>query len=231
MLFSVIHYNTPKLTSALVDSIFKLHPDAEIIVFDNSDSRPISCDKWHGVRYFDNTEGGIINFHDELAKFPRRNEAMEIRVGTSFGSAKHSMSVQWIMNNIGRPFVLIDSDALLKKAVDFDDDRFAVAADIEIGEFKIRALPLIMYLNVPRLKDLYIDFFDPRRMIALSDDRYDTGASLFEDIHQVPNGLNRISFASYIFHYGSASWPINNTTANDERIDRWLERYRYLYVI
>lgn len=230
MRFSIVHYNTPTITSALVSSIYKLHPGAEIILFDNSDTSPFEYDKWPSLRYIDNTTNKLIDFDSELAKFPSRQTYIEKTVGTNFGSMKHSMSVQWLMDNIGDNFVLVDSDALLKKAVDFVDDKFAVVGDLEIGEFDIRILPMICYLNVSRLKDLLINFFDPNRMISLTSCHYDTGASLYEDVRRVPNRFNRIRFNDYIVHYGSASWPKNATLTKVNAINKWLENYKYLYV-
>ena len=68
---AIIHYNTPELTRACIGSLIynggvedRLH----IVVFDNSDSKPFGDTS--GVTIIDNTQGQVIDFNAELAKFP-----------------------------------------------------------------------------------------------------------------------------------------------------------------
>ena len=67
---AIVHYNTPELTEAAIRSLWKHGGrDYEITVFDNSDKRPF-LKQMDGVKVIDNTHGQVINFDEELKKYP-----------------------------------------------------------------------------------------------------------------------------------------------------------------
>lgn len=93
---AIVHYNTPELTEAAILSL-RLHGgmDYEVTVMDNSDERPFTV-HMPNVTVLDNTKGKLVNFEKELAKHPDRCEEL----GNIFGSAKHMMSVQYLMDKV-----------------------------------------------------------------------------------------------------------------------------------
>lgn len=207
--FVIVHFNTPELTTCLCGSIRKFHTDAKIIIFDNSDKRPFDaelCDL-----YYDNTAGQIIDFNKELEKYPDRNIEMQARTGCNFGSAKHTMSIDWLCKNIKEEFVLLDSDILLKRSVDFIDNNFICVSDIiRIKPDLIRICPMLAYINPIKMNENHINFFDGTRMHGLCKESskylyYDTGTSFLEDISKIKQ-FKQINTDDYYLHYGNGSW-------------------------
>lgn len=220
MIFCIVHYNTPKMTTCEIASIFKQHKDAKIVIFDNSNKYPFdNLDLFKNITYYDNTKGQLINFDDELKKYPHRNIKEQSKSGCNFGSAKHSMSIQWLIDNLEEEFILCDSDILLKKPIDFIDQTLACVSDIiKVSRSISRIAPFIAYINVPLIKALKIKFFDGNRMHGLNgfgnSFYYDTGASFYEDISRSKRIKlhKKINYNNYIIHFGSGSW--NNTCWN-----------------
>ena len=96
---AIVHYNTPELTEAAILSLRKNgHIDCEVTIFDNSDRRPFTK-PLRDVRVLDNTKGQLIDFDKELEKYPDKNPEQAVAHGCVFGSAKHMMSVQWLMDH------------------------------------------------------------------------------------------------------------------------------------
>ena len=188
MKFCIVHFNTPVLTKCLLLSIRRHHPHDDVIIFDNSDKYPLGMNRLVN-KIYDNTHGNIINFDAELAKYQYRDVITQTKIGVNFGSAKHAMSIDWLCNHIGDDFVLLDSDVLLKRPIDFIDSNYACICDIykNIDGSKLRCAPMLCYINVHMLSNLGISYFDPERMLGLNKTneesmKYDTGSSLYEDL-------------------------------------------------
>lgn len=235
---AIVHYNTPELTEALVASIRKHGgQDYEIVIMDNSDQRPLTK-KTNGVRILDNTKGQLINFDEELAKFPNKQE--HVRKSSNFASTKHAMSVQYLMENLGTDFLLMDSDILITQSVDhLFEPEFAAVGAKQYKQFgyqydRVRLLPMLCYLNAPRLVKHGAKYFDPKRTFGLllrkndPNNWYDTGAVILEDIHKIkPFLVAKIykKLTDHYVHYQHGSW---NGRAVQEQLD-WLEQHRELW--
>jgi hypothetical protein len=233
MNFVIVHFNTPELTTCLIRSIFKLHKDRKIIVFDNSDKKPLPecvCDS-----YYDNTKGQIIDFKTELDKYT--NKIKESEIINNFGSAKHSITIQWLLNNINEPFVLLDSDVLLKKPVDFINPNFGCISDTitykynvkwhNYNKIKTRIAPFITYFNPKILSENSINFFDTNRMDGLSIEGHDndTGTSFYEDLFATNSSLfKKIKYTDYIIHYGKGSYSDYKNAIS------WCVKYKNLWL-
>ena len=145
----IIHYNTPVLTSHLIKSINKHTPGTNIYVFDNSDKLPFQ-NTFDNVTVFDNTKGQIINFQTWLKKYPNKNKSGG--KANKWGSAKHAYSVEKCMDLIKEPFVLFDSDVLVKKDFTplFDDIVCYKGEVIYQPNSRVkRVLPFICFINTP----------------------------------------------------------------------------------
>lgn len=244
--FAIVHFNTPELTTCLCGSIYKWHPGSHITIFDNSDRRPLDTYNILRASYIDNTHGQIINFDNELKKYPNRQIAQQTESGCNFGSAKHTMSIDWLCKNLSNNFILLDSDVLIRRPIDFADDKYICCSDtIRIHEDIFRMLPMISYINVDLMKKHNISFFDGARMHALVEmssryNWYDTGASFYEDVQKLKL-FKPINSNEYIVHYGNGSWrqpnrrPISDGNKSDVYTAmpymEWLGAYHELWEI
>lgn len=219
---AIVHYNTPELTEAAILSLRKHGGgDYHVTVFDNSDSRPFTKEM-DGVTRIDNTLGQIVDFDDELAKYPDKDWRMGCGGGGSWGSAKHLMSVQALWDILPDGFLLMDSDVLIKGNVEFMfRDDLCTVGHIQTWEQsgnrgKVdRLVPMVLWINVPLCTAGGARFFDPARAWALSAggnsnprNWYDTGASFYEDIRTKKpacRGMG-IDIRPLMVHYQGASW-------------------------
>lgn len=223
MNFVIVHFNTPELTSCLCSSIKKNHPDARIIIFDNSNKRPfiykdILCDE-----YFDNTHSQLIDFEQEFKQY---NIVEKVYKLNKCGSAKHCRTIQWLFDNLKlKEFILLDSDVLLIKPFDFIDKNFSCIATYEqFKGMKDRLLPFVCYFNFEKLKG--INYFDANRMngLSIAGEMYDTGASFTEDLIKNNKLYKNINYKDYLVHYRAGSWDSINHSKNDE-YKNWLKFY------
>ena len=237
---AMIHFNTPELTEAAILSLRKqTGMRYDVTVFDNSDRRPFTA-KMDGVTVIDNTKGQVIDFEKELAKYP--DKCWELAWRSNYGSAKHIMSVQKLWELLPGGFILMESDILLTKNINFLwDENFAACGKAQWfrgrTKEKDRLLPFLCYLNVPKLTANGARYFDPARCWALSPggmvnpaNWYDTGASLLEDIIKTKPALVARLYRDldhYYVHYTGGSWR-QNDVANQKA---WLEANKPLWTI
>lgn len=237
---AIIHYNTPELTEAAIMSLRKQTGTMyDVTVFDNSDKRPFTA-KMDGVKVIDNTKGQIINFDEELAKYP--DKCWELAWRSNYGSAKHMMSVQKLWELIPDGFILMESDILLTRNINFLwDEQYAACGKVQWFRNRTkerdRLLPFLCYMNVPLLTANGAKYFDPARCWSLSPggmnnpaNWYDTGASLLEDIVKTkPQLVARLyrDLDHYYLHYTGGSWRKSDL----ENQKAWLEAHRNLWTI
>ena len=232
----IVHFNTPVLTAHLVKSINKHMPGANIYIFDNSDKRPF-INAFNNVTVFDNTKGGLINFDLWLKKYPDR-----VKSGgkaNNWGSAKHAYSVEKCMELINEPFVLLDSDVLIKKDFTslYDESVYYKGEVIYQPNSKVkRVLPFICFINTPLCKQNGVHYFDEKYMHGLRvgtiGDRYDTGAAMYLLAEKKKAPHREIKVSDYIVHYGNGSW-----TDAAEKMKKpkhmppmdWLNKYKDLW--
>jgi len=207
---SIIHYNTPLLTECLIKSINKFTPDSKIYIFDNSDKYPFIY-RQDNIVYFDNTKGQIIDFEKWLKNYQYKDGKIS--------SAKHCYSIQKIMDIINEPFILLDSDVLLKKDIsDLFNKDYGFIGEIS-SQFK-RVYPFICFLNPQVLKGKDIKYFDEKHMLGLDKEHYirfmeDTGCSLFLNKEKIPYKTIRTN--DYVIHYGGGSYRGNEVSK-----EKWL---------
>jgi hypothetical protein len=232
---AIVHFNTPELTEACINSIRK-HGGKEyhVTVFDNSDKRPFTA-KMDGVTVIDNTKGQVVDFDALLKKYPKC-----MATCNQWGSDKHMWSIQKLWEILPDGFVLMDSDILLKANIDFmwQQDQCAVGhvQSPQPGNRMnfSRLVPMLCYINVPLCKKHGLTYFDPVRnwMLHSKDmsDRlnwYDTGCSFFEDLHNHKNGARgrRIDIRPLMEHFKKGSWERTGL----EMQKAWLSQHRKLW--
>ena len=248
---AIIHYNTPELTEAAILSLRKHGgEDYHVTVFDNSapsidqktgeryDARPFTAEM-PGVTVIDNTKGQVIDFEKELAKYPDKSTDIGCVKSCVFGSDKHMMTVQYIMDHVLTDgFLLMDSDILIRQSVDFmfQEDQCCVGHIIgSSGPNNYQRLaPMLLWINSKMCKEGGAVFFDPDRSWALNPGGYsnkkngwDTGAALLQDIKTKKPQCHgkRIDIRPLMFHFGSGSWFKNDTG----RHQQWLQEHRDLW--
>ena len=229
----IVHFNTPVLTSHLVMSINKYTPGTNIYIFDNSDKLPF-VNNFDNVTVFDNTKGQIINFDEWLKKYPEKNKSGGKT--NKWGSAKHAYSVEKCMELIKEPFVLFDSDVLVKKDfTELFDEIVCYKGEVvyQPNSRVKRVLPFICFINTPMCLSKKIHYFDENYMHGLrvgpTGDRYDTGAALYL-LTEKNKGLHReIKTSDYIVHYGNGSWVSAAEKIKKPKhmpVGAWLEKYK-----
>ena len=238
---AIIHFNTPELTEAGIKSLRKHGGEKyHVTIFDSSDSKPFKR-RMRGVTVIDNTNGQVIDFDKELAKFPDRCRDIGCAKGCEFGSAKHMMTVQKLWELLPQGFVLMESDILIKKNIDeFFREEYSVYGYCQKAQphnpFNIgRMLPMLCWMNVPMLTREGAKYFDPTRTYGLlpggrqnRNNWYDTGAVLLEDIltnRPRLKGYHR-DIREFVEHFGSGSWQNNSLDAQKA----WLEQHKDLWL-
>ena len=217
----IVHYNTPKMTECLIKSINKFvknKPVDNIYIFDNSDKQPFQY-RQDNIKYIDNTKKQIIDFDEWGKNYPYKMEP--------FYSSKHSYSVQTFMDMIDKPFILMDSDILLKCDISILwDEKMAFIGDV-VGK---RVLPFICFINPKILKEKNVKYFDDRFTYDLNKDKtgtkkYDTGYTLWANKGILPH--KTIKFFKYAEHYAAASYDkeiFKQRHKNQPSQDKWLEQ-------
>lgn len=233
----IVHYNTPFLTKCLVKSINKFTPGANIYIFDNSNVAPFDSSFLDNVTILDNTRGQYIDFDRWLKKYPKRNNSGGKVNG--WGSAKHCVSVEKCMSIIGKNFILLDSDVLLKRDISniFCPECAYVGEVITQPRSTIkRVLPYICFINVEMCKKNNVHYFDENRMHGLmynnvnkAADSYDTGAAFFLNCEKLPK--KSISTEDFIVHYSGASWKEEKEKKYAHELSpiKWAEKYANLW--
>ena len=203
---AIVHYNTPELTEAAIRSVWKHTPGCRITVFDNSDKREFRYKD--DVAVIDNTRGQIIDFEMMLSKYPNK-----IPTACNWGSEKHIASVDNLFDVLPGGFVLMDSDALLKRDIsDLFDSSLAWIGGIEHKPkfwFQgVRCFPFLLWINVPMLRKHGIRFFHEGMVYKMSHHGapyYDTGGSLYVDCNRAKLPYKEINLNEYIEHLAGAS--------------------------
>ena len=221
---AVVNYNTPDLTNAAIRSLFKHTSGCHVYVFDNSDEKPFKT-TLPNVEVIDNTKGQLVDFKAELKKYPKKWKRDVQK--SNFGSAKHSMSVDKLMELIPDGFVLMDSDVLITKDIKSFWNKSVACIGAEDIKHNVPLLqPFLCYLNVPMLKENGIAYYNGKKMWALSDkdpdQYYDTGAWMLEEVRRCRLTVSYVNIWNYVKHLGHGSWKDKDTA-------KWLEENGYLW--
>ena len=227
MTVCIIHYNTPVLTTAAIMSLDKHTPGCDVVIFDNSDRRPFPSGRFRPeVIITDNTRGQIIPFNDWLATISDKQPT-----NNGYASAKHCITVQWLIDHMEEPFLLMDSDILICQDVSplFDNSQsFVGKQELSISRNGnvMRVLPYLLYINTPMVKAHGVTFFNQNKMWALTshrpDNAYDTGAWFLEDCRNHALPYREIDINQYCIHLGHASWKKKDAQA-------WLKEHKNLW--
>ena len=222
----IVHYNTPRLTTALVQSINLHSPGCRIIIFDNSDRSPFP--ETPGVEILDNTKGQLIDFDAMIRSYPHRRKS-----AINYGTERHIASVDWMFDYVPDGFILLDSDVLLKKDIrPLIDASVPWTGSPETQPWEThttRLAPYLLWINVPFLREHGIRFRHEGRFFQLSHNGapyYDTGGSLYHDCLEAGLSGKEIDIYDYIIHFGQGSYGKDGSD-----VFRFLENYKHLYTM
>ena len=237
----IINYNTQELTEAVIYSAMRNGgDDFHFVIFDNSDKKP-----WHtpdtlkDIAVINNTDGQFVNFERELANYPRKRKSQGCDGLCIFGSVKHMMSVEWLVQNMEGAFLLADSDILIKSDItELWQEEYTATGTIEkdwsYGVSRLQ--PYLCFINAPECRRLGLHYFDPMRTWGLGTGRtekanwYDTGASFLEDVQYYAGAhFKEIDNGSMIEHLGHGSWKGNGGEKEWLYIHRELWNPQYIY--
>lgn len=210
----IVNFNTSELTTAAILSLNRCTPGCHVIVIDNSDKEPFTMGDVPllcNVEVIDNTQGQIINFEKWLDGFPDKHPLTY----NNWASAKHCYTVHWLCQKRRNPFILMDSDVLVKRDIAplwntemvYTGQR--APHHSRFGDVD-RVLPFLCFLNVPEMKKHSITYYNPMKMFALTAEypgiAYDTGSWFLEDCEnrRAPHG--KVDLDDYIIHLGHGSW-------------------------
>ena len=255
---AIIHFNTPELTECCIMSIRKQGCYWPVVVFDNSaditapagtngndpkedtiiKARPFRR-KMKGVKVIDNTKGQVINFEQFLSLYPDRNPQLGVYKSSVWGSAKHIVTVQKLWEFLPDGFILVESDTLVKRDItELWKEQYSFCGYVQRNQngnrFKVpRILPMLCYMNVPKLTKEGARYFDPDRCWGLKADAnlrgnwFDTGACLLDDVLRMRPRLVglHVDIRLFIEHYGGGSWHQGDL----QRQSAWLKQHEALW--
>lgn len=237
MIFAIVHYNTPELLTCCISSVLKNYPDAHIVIFENSDKRKFENVFDNNVSVINNSDGKIINFNLEIENLIKqnnlnRNKVLEDETKVSnFGSFKHSLSVQYLLDIIDEDFILLDSDVLLKRKLDIELNNSVAICDFNT----YRILPFIIKFNQNIIKKYKLLFCDHIHILPVKAiPNYDTGGFFLTQIIENKLKLQKINYNDYVVHYGNGSWKENGnkkSSLNTYKMDKfeWLNKFKNLW--
>lgn len=236
----IIHYNTPELTSACIKSINHYNKDVKIYVFDNSDKAPF-INYFDNVEIIDNKKGQIINFDEELRKYPNRRKSLGKY--SRYGSFKHCISVDKCFDIINDNFILMDSDILVKCNLSGLYDESCIFSgevkkwswnrviDGKVAPSHNRVDPRLCFINVKMAKEHGIRYYDEQHMVGLyykdlDSDSWDTGCWFYE--RSIGLKHKDIEMDKYMIHFGGGSYSINGTKCKMSK-EKWLSENKELW--
>jgi len=207
-------YNTPQVTLTMLRSFFAHHTHIPVLISENSsDDRTLKLLELHNIPFIINKNGLHIRSIDPLLE----------RVRTSYA-------------------LLVDTDIIfLKNCNDVFEDfkRYNLALLGEIcgdrGGKKIhnRVHPWFCFIDVNKIKNNNITFFNPQKHNRKDGKLYDVGCTFFSDILDCKLKIGDINLENdYFKHYEGMSWRTERygECAGDIDLDHTAtHNNRYLY--
>ena len=189
-----VNFNTPELIDALVDNV-SMYGTHRITVVDNSTVKPCNdSDKYERI---DNTN---LEFDDYVT--PGRQLCREYGITCYGGSYVHAHTVQKLYDIETEPFLLMDSDFILK----CDPEKIVNYDTLFSGECSNdRVMPMCLFINVPKCKANGVRFFDGTSICPFSN--HDTGYTLFNDC--VGHPITQFALREVGYHLGAASYTFD----------------------
>lgn len=191
----------------------------QIVVLDNSDQEKFVLDSRYvdGVHVIDNTSQKFLHTFDIMRMLSLDKQ---ILMSNRCASLKHCISIDYLISICPtQKLLIVDSDAMVKRKLDFIESDAITVADLEttgvLDKRKhprrycgfTRFAPYIQLFNVDKMRMLGLKYFDFKRMQGIDGFRqYDTGASFYEDVVLKAQKYDVIDYTQYIDHLEHGSW-------------------------
>lgn len=208
----ITNFNTTDLVNLLIRSIIKNVRSLRyrIMVVDNSTLEKFSLDKsidleGHSVKVLDNTGKKLFDTDMLIKRYSR------VESNNNYASLRHAIAIQWILDTAENDVILLDSDVVIKRDIDFIGDKYFTVADVGCNAVNIRRfLPFIQYFDIKKIREYRLRYLDIDRMHggrnAENSKKYDTGASFYEDVIRKKIPYKVINHNVYIDHLKGGSW-------------------------
>lgn len=186
-------YNTPIITKRMILSFKRYHPDASILVCENSSD-------------------------DETKTYLKRKKNRYI----VNDNKNHAPSVDALIEEIKTEHaLLVDTDVIFLNSINkvyeqFKKENYTAIGHIctdSAGVYEPRIHPCFMMFSVSAVKKNNIKYYDRDRsdnkLPTYGDKNYDVGSSFFEDIKQNKFKIGNFNGEGFYYkHYGAMSWAI-----------------------
>ena len=196
-------YNTPVVTTNMLKSFVRLHPNCKILVCDNSTDDATRLYLQRAKIPFIINEGGLhAPSVDILLQQVKTTNALLVDTDVVFFKPHHDVYEQFVKMG-------------LTLMGDIEGDRGG-------KKIHLRVHPWHCFINVNHIKQHGLKFYDKQRMTQRGEVLYDVGSSLIEDAKK--QKLKIADFkgnGSYYKHYEGMSWRVNRfgSSAPDGDID------------
>lgn len=190
MNYLIVNYNTSLLVNALISNVFFIDKEAKIFVLDNSDKEKFNTK--YDVHVLDNTKGKLLNLEMKWREITDKPYEAN-------GSWRHAMSVEWFYEETNEPFILLDSDVIIKKPFfNLITHDILFAGDVSCN----RVMPMFLYINTPLCKEKNKKFFDGVSICPFKN--VDTGHYFYNECKK--DKYLSFNMFEYIYHLGGASY-------------------------
>ena len=194
----------------------KLKPqDFTLILWDNSGWTPMNVEVfsnygYDNILYFNNIKNWSNNNTRNILDFKWIDEQ------TTIGSASHSYTIQYVIDLLiknGRSnLILTDSDVIFRKnPLEMIDGKYITIGCFESARNRLH--PCCQYINLNKVKEYGLKFFDEKRIYGLNGNNnwtlFDTGYSFFMDCLNHKDEtlvLNEL----YVDHFGCGTYAYNS---------------------
>ena len=194
-------YNTPLVTENMLKSFLNVHEGVPILISENStNTETKDILNKANIPYFDNT-GGL-----------------------------HAPSVDLLLEKVETDYaLLVDTDVIFMRSCgdlfeSFKTNELSLMGEIagDRGGKRLhkRVHPWFCFIDVQKIKENKIKFYDVERMRSRGEVRYDVGSSFFEDTRKAGLKIANVKAEPYYFkHYEGMSWRVNRFGESDGDID------------
>jgi hypothetical protein len=184
-------FNTPEVTEYMLKTFTNLYPNTKVLISENS------------------TDEKTENILKETQIPFIRNKGY-----------LHAPSVDLLLNSVTTDYVLlVDTDVLFLKDInpifeEFLNKEITLMGEIvgDRGGKKLhkRVNPWHCFINVKKIKENNIKFYDEIRLRSRNEIRYDVGSSFFEDIRKMKLKIADFNGEGiYYRHFEGMSWRVN----------------------
>ena len=208
---ATVNFNTPEYIFALGHSLHKYNTwyVNDLLVFDNSLTNKIPS-----KRFTPNNNATMNVHHVPDVIYTDINKLPESKYPAAgkYNSARHAKTIMYLMENIQTKYLLlVDSDIVFTTNFMPVYDYFINSGAVLQGYLRTTyhhpcIAPWACWFNLDVIRQNHLKFYDATRMLYINDIvDYDTGASLYEDVHSLGLKCNYTKDNTFYRHFKGGS--------------------------